>query len=246
MLKPIQPLYDKDNGTGRSKGGQETGELEDGQKKEEVQGIAEMMTKLNELDDKFSSQNKLTDKWANDVGEVRKMGESFSDVATRLSSIEEKLTTKETDELDFDPYNKIQFQEIISNTLKPVIDKLEDSHKNFITGETLTEMVQQAQAVSSVQEEFKITNQQANELNAESLENGKSIRELAHDKYGERLYKASEKDKFNKELSNELKNEDLPLPPDTASDSVFEKFSLPKNQVDFDAEHRKDPQIPSN
>lgn len=212
----------EENITGQDENGLSQGQESDGQNS--GQDISELINKLNNVD-------KVTQKWASEMGEVRQVGESVNDLLARLSSIEEKLSSRENEDLDFDPYDKNQQVELIRNQIVEELKPIQEVQQRFLTNEQLAEMLQNAQIGATVQTEFKLTPEEFQEIDKEAKEQNLDVRLLAWEKYGERKFG---KNDLNKKLSKELKKSDNSPPLESAAGSTFDSFGLPSDPRDFE------------
>lgn len=227
MLNPIKPFvfYDKDDGSGQDGGGSEESQTADGQKditEENGQDISKLAEKLDNM-------YKTMTKWSSEIGEIRKSDEALNLLTQKFEAIEDKLLSNENDEDGYDPYNKEQVVGMIQEAIKPLQEQkflTEDAFK-----EQLANMLSAASENATVKQEFGLKDEELTELVNSSTETGQPVKLLAYEKYAERKFKNKE---YLEKLSEELKNNDTTPPPESASETVFDKTGIPSDPIEFE------------
>lgn len=195
--------------------------------------VDEQIAKLVESQTNFESRvTKLLDGLGTERGNDRKERE---DLLEKLGSIEEKMSVKEVQETEFDPYNKEQLKEMFSDVVDEIVKPLKESQELFMTRDGFSEMLQVAATGASLKKDFKLKDEEVEELNAEAQEKGLNVEHLAFQKYGDRRFKKN----VNAELAEEMKNKDTGQPEETVLDAEYKKVGIPKDHHEFNKSFRE-------
>ena len=175
----------------------------------------------------------LLDVFGTEIGKQRKEREERQEredlLSNKLVSIEEKLSTKEEQENQFDPYDKEQQKGMISDLVNDVVKPLIEKQADYLTRDSMSEMLQVAASGASLKKDFKLKDKEVEELNAEAQEKGINVEHLAYQKYGDRRFVKN----VNAELADEMKKKDTGQPEETALEAEYKKVGIPKDHHEF-------------
>jgi hypothetical protein len=222
--------FDKEDGTGQDNNGSAEGQEETGQ------------SELSELSKKFDNLYKHVSKMTSEIGDVKQTGTSIAEMQETLGSfaeqfqtIQERLPQNNDNDNEYDPYDRDKTVELLSTIVRKELEPIMEKQSGYITQDAFADLIGQAQKNAALKTEFKLTDEELGNITEEAEKNKVSVRELAYDKYGERVFKKT----FNKELSDEFKKNDIEPPPDTDSESHFNKLGIPSDPHEFMRLHRE-------
>ncbi len=206
---------------------------EEAAKTSKTETTDETISKLVESQTNLETRvTKLLDTFGTEVGKERKERE---DLLVKLGSIEEKLSTKEEQESDYDPYNKEQQASMIGGLISEAVKPLIEKQADYLTRDSMSEMLQVAASGASLKKDFKLKDKEVEELNAEAQEKGINVEHLAYQKYGDRRFVKN----VNAELADEMKNKDTGQPEETALEAEYKKVGIPRDHHEFDKSYRE-------
>jgi len=205
---------------------EEVGKTSEKEKTAET-SVDEQISKLGESQTNFESRvTKLLDGLGTERGNDRKERE---DLLEKLGSIEEKMSVKEDQESDYDPYNKEQQASMIGGLISEAVKPLIEKQADYLTRDSMSEMLQVAASGASLKKDFKLKDKEVEELNAEAQEKGANVELLAYQKYGDRKFVKN----VNTELAEEMKNKDTGQPEETALEAEYKKVGIPRDHHEF-------------